>query len=113
MKKLILILFIGLFSITVSAQEKKSKNKNVTFTVAGNCDMCKKRIEKAAYAVKGVKNAEWHSDHQDIHLIIDERKCSAQDVAKAIAKVGHDTEFIKALDQDYENLHNCCFYERL
>ena len=113
MKKIVLILCMSLFSITVLAQEKKSKNKNVEFAVAGNCDMCKKRIEKAAYSVKGVKSAQWHAEHQDIHLIIDERKCSVQDVAKAIAKVGHDTKIIKATDKDYENLHNCCNYERL
>ena len=40
------------------AQEKKSKNKKVEFKVAGNCEMCEKRIEKAAYSVKGVKSAE-------------------------------------------------------
>jgi hypothetical protein len=36
-----------------------------------------------------------------------------EDVAKAIATVGHDTEFIKAKDEDYEKLHGCCLYNRL
>jgi copper chaperone CopZ len=75
--------------------------------------MCEKRIEKAAFSVKGVKSADWHIDHKDIHLIIDENKCSVEDVAKAIAAVGHDTEFIKAKDEDYEKLHGCCLYNRL
>ena len=33
-------------------------------------------------------------------------------VKKAIAKVGHDTDEVKATDEDYEKLHGCCMYER-
>jgi copper chaperone CopZ len=113
MKRLILLVLACLFSLTMVAQEKKSKNKKVVIKVAGNCGMCEKRIEKAAYSVKGVKNAEWHVDCQDIHLVIDETKCSADDVAKAIAAVGHDTGKIKADDAVYEKLHGCCNYERM
>ena len=113
MKKIVLLVLACLFSFTMVAQEKKSKNKKVEFKVAGNCGMCEKRIEKAAYSVKGVKSAEWHSEHGDIHLIIDETKCSKEDVAKAIALIGHDTEFVKAKDATYNNLHGCCLYERM
>lgn len=107
-------MLISLVGITIQAQEKKkSKNKAVEFSVAGNCEMCEKRIEKAAFSVKGVKSADWHMDHKDIHLIIDETKCSVEDVQKAIAKAGHDTGKIKATDEVYDNLHGCCKYERL
>ena len=113
MKTFIVVLVASFFSLSGIAQEKKSKNKKVELKVAGNCEMCEKRIEKAAFSVKGVKSADWHIDHKDIHLIIDENKCSVEDVAKAIAAVGHDTEFIKAKDEDYEKLHGCCLYNRL
>jgi copper chaperone CopZ len=113
MKTFIVVLVASLFSLSGIAQEKKSKNNKVELKVAGNCEMCEKRIEKAAFSVKGVKSADWHIDHKDIHLIIDENKCSLEDVAKAIAAVGHDTEFIKAKDEDYEKLHGCCLYNRL
>lgn len=113
MKKLVLLVLACIFSLSMVAQEKKSKNKKVVLKVAGNCGMCEKRIEKAAYSVKGVKDAEWHVDCQDIHLVIDETKCSADDVAKAIAAVGHDTGKIKADDAVYDKLHGCCNYERM
>ena len=113
MKRIVLLVLACLFSLTMVAQEKKSKSKKVEFKVAGNCEMCEKRVEKAAFSVKGVKSAEWHADHGDIHLIIDETKCSVQDVAKAIAAVGHDTEFVKAEDSVYEQLHVCCTYKRI
>ena len=113
MKRIVLLVLACIFSLTMVAQEKKSKNKKVVIKVAGNCGMCEKRIEKAAYSVKGVKDAEWHVDCQDIHLVIDETKCSADDVAKAIAAVGHDTGKIKADDAVYDKLHGCCNYERM
>lgn len=121
MKKIILIAFIVCSMTTIQAQEVKqdevkssqinrSKNKQIVFKVSGNCGMCKKRIEKAAYSVKGVKSADWHIDHKDIHLIIDETKCSVEDVQKAIANVGHDTEVVKATDEAYAKIHGCCKY---
>ncbi|MEL1243492.1 cation transporter [Flavobacterium sp. DGU11] len=112
MKKLILILLITLSGLSVQAQEKKDKNAKHEIEVKGNCDQCKKRIEKAAYGVKGVKSAVWHEDHQDLHLIIDETKCSLDDVRAAIAKAGHDTDTVKATNDDYNNLHSCCHYDR-
>jgi copper chaperone CopZ len=113
MKNSIIVILVAFLSISAVAQEAKSKNKKVEMKVAGNCEMCEKRIEKAAFSVKGVKSAEWHADHKDIHLIIDENKCSVEDVARAIAKAGHDTEIVKAKDEDYEKLHGCCMYERI
>src|SRR5690554_6397307 len=113
MKKLILILVVAFVGITTQAQEKKvKKNKNAKYDIEvnGNCEMCKKRIEKAAYSVKGVKSAQWHADHKDIHLVIDENKTSIDQIHQAIANVGHDTDKVIAKDEDYEKLHHCCMY---
>ena len=33
-------------------------------------------------------------------------------IQKAIASVGHDTELYSAKEEDYNNLHSCCKYER-
>jgi copper chaperone CopZ len=75
--------------------------------------MCKKRIEKAAFSVKGVKQVVWHQEHQAIHLIIDESKCNVIEVHNAIAAVGHDTNLVKAQDEVYKALHQCCLYDRV
>jgi len=112
MKKIILALIIMLAGFTTQAQEKKDKNAKVDIAVKGNCDQCKRRIEKAAYAVKGVKSAQWHEDDQELHLIIDETKCSANSVREAVAKSGHDTDKVKATEEAYNNLHSCCQYKR-
>ncbi|MGV3698130.1 heavy-metal-associated domain-containing protein [Flavobacterium sp.] len=113
MKNLIIGIMLLFVAMSTQAQEqKKDKNAKYNVEVNGNCEQCKKRIEKAAFSVSGVKSAEWHIDDHMLHLIINEEKCSVTDVKKAIAKVGHDTEDIKATDEDYEKLHHCCLYER-
>ena len=113
MKNLVLV-FLALigFAFTSNAQQKKNKNAKHDIEVLGNCDMCKKRIEKAAYATKGVKSAEWHAEDQTLHVIIDENKTSTKTISEAIAKVGHDTGEVRAADENYASLHTCCVYER-
>jgi periplasmic mercuric ion binding protein len=112
MKNLILII-IAFVGISTNAQEtKKSKNAKYNFEVNGNCDMCKKRIQKAALSVAGVKSAVWNIETHQLDLILNEEKSSVIDVKKTIAKVGHDSEDVKATKEQYESLHGCCLYER-
>jgi cation transport ATPase len=112
MKNLIVIVMIVLAGFTMQAQEKKNKNAKYDVGVNGNCEQCKKRIEKAAYSVAGVKSAVWHMDDNMLHLILNEEKSSLVDVKKAVALAGHDADGIRATDADYDNLHACCKYER-
>ena len=49
-----LVSFLGFSS---NAQEaKKNKNAKYSFEVNGNCEMCQKRIQKAALGISGVKS---------------------------------------------------------
>lgn len=112
MKKIILGIWIILTSISMQAQEKKNKNAKFSIQVNGNCDLCKKRIEKAAFEIKGVKSAVWDIESHQLNLIINEDKTTLIAVEQNIAKVGHDTQNIKAEDTVYNNLHYCCKYER-
>ncbi len=99
-------------TLSTQAQEKKNKNAKYNVEVNGNCEQCKKRIEKAAFGVSGVKSAEWHMDDHMLHLILNEEKSSLTDVKNAVAKVGHDADDVKATEADYQQLHSCCKYER-
>ncbi len=112
MKNIVLIVML-MIGLTSFAQEKKNKNAKYNVEVNGNCEMCKKRIEKAAFSVSGVKSATWHIDDHMLHLIVNEEKCDVINVEKAIAKVGHDTKNVKATNEDYDKLHGCCQYERI
>ncbi len=111
MRTLLLYTLLFIFGIQTNAQEK-NKNAKYTIEVNGNCGQCKKRIEKAALAVQGVKMATWNSETLSLNLILNEEKTDLKSVETAIAKVGHDTPDVKATKEDYENLHSCCKYER-
>lgn len=82
------------------------------FKVKGNCETCKARIEKAALSVKGVKTAEWDEKTGMLHMNYDPKLTSERMVSKAIAKVGHDTQFDKADTKVYNALPGCCKYKR-
>ena len=119
MKKYFLIAFVFMLGFSMQAQQKhdtKPVKGKYDIEVKGNCGMCKKRIEKAAYSVNGVRSAEWHAEDQTLHVMLNDKKASPIKVQQAVAKVGHDTKYkdqdIKATKEDYENLHNCCVYER-
>ena len=107
-KVLFVILMLGISS-SMFSQEKK-KNAKVIINVDGVCMICKKRIEKAALSMKGVKYANWNVKTHDLSLIFDERKTELNLIKRKVAKVGHDTKEVKASQIDYDNLHPCCKY---
>ncbi len=112
-KKIVLLLALTFGGFVVNAQEvEKSKNAKIEFHVDGNCQMCKKRIEKAALTIKGVKSADWNMDRGTLYLIVNEQKTDILTIQNAIAKAGHDNDGAKATTENYEKLHACCQYER-
>lgn len=113
MKNIMVLLLVAIFGFTTQAQEIKNKNAKYTFEVKGNCNQCQRRIQKAAFSVSGVKMANWDIDSRQMSLILNEEKASLLQVKQAIAKVGHDTDEVKATDNDYDHLHFCCHYERV
>jgi len=100
------LLFIG----NISAQEVTYTKSN--FKVWGNCDMCKSKIEKAAKQVDGVKSAKWNVVSQKMFVKFNEKETSIDEIQATIAGTGYDTEKHKAKDEDYNNLHHCCKYDR-
>lgn len=106
MKKL-LIVFVLLFAISGYSQKKSAKH---VFKVDGVCGMCKERIEKASLDTKGVKFAVWNQNTHQLTVILNEKKNSIKTVKENIAKVGHDSDDIKATKEVYGNMHNCCKY---
>ncbi len=85
---------------------------HISFGVSGNCEMCKERIEKAAVSVKGVKSALWDINTKKVHIDFDTNETGPDAIHKAIAKAGHDTDMIKADDDIYKALPECCLYRK-
>jgi len=108
----VLVLFVFLTSFTNEKPQITTKNVTEKFWVNGNCDMCQKRIQKAALSVNGVKYASWDIPTDILTVIYNPEKCTVDSIKKAIADVGHDNDAYKAPDEVYNNLHSCCKYER-
>ncbi|MGS4344895.1 efflux RND transporter periplasmic adaptor subunit [Myroides odoratus] len=89
-----------------------SDEEHAMFTVSGNCEMCKARIEKAAKSVAGVVSATWSPKDQLLHLNFDKTKTNQRKVSQAIAAAGHDTQLDQASDKTYDALPSCCLYSR-
>jgi RND family efflux transporter, MFP subunit len=86
--------------------------QHATFGVSGICDLCKDRIEKAAKSVKGVSSAVWNVKTKKISVEYTSILANIDSIYNAIAKVGHDTEKIKAVDIVYNSLPECCKYRK-
>lgn len=79
------------------------------FTVFGNCNMCKTRIEKAM-KISEVKFAKWDKKSKQLKIAFLSEKISLDSLQQRLAIVGHDTEKFKAADSTYAGLPGCCLY---
>jgi hypothetical protein len=105
--QLFLLFFVFLsFSHIAVAQEKTDSIK-----VAGNCGMCKKKIETAAKTA-GASFAQWNADSKILVVKYNSTSANAAKIQQDIAKTGYDTQDVKATDEAYNNLHGCCQYDR-
>lgn len=106
------ILFSLILLITMSALPAMAQKESAKFKVYGNCGMCEDRIEKAALGVDGVSKADWYKETKMMKVTFDSSKTNPEAIHQAIAKVGHDTDLVRAKDEVYNALHSCCLYER-
>ena len=113
MKTKVKIIFIAILFLSACvhglAQEKEKKVETTKFVVKGNCGMCKDPIENAAL-IKGVKFVEWDKVTDTLTVIYRMNKVEIDELHKAVAEVGHDTEKVKAKDEVYNKLPACCLY---
>lgn len=103
------IKLVGLITLLFLAYQSSAQTVTTTFDVDGVCEMCEERIEKAA-KIRGVSSAEWDVDSHRLTLTYNSKKVNLIKIHKRIAKVGHDTELVKATQEDYDNVHGCCKY---
>jgi len=106
MKKIVLAMLLVVSTMAFS----QNKNERANFEVDGVCEMCKERIEKACIKTKGVKSAVWNVKSHDLKLIFDARKTNIETIKKSVVAVGHDVGELKATDEAYNALHECCKY---
>ena len=106
MKNLFSILGLFIFHFYFNQNIEKQE-----FKVKGNCNICKSRIERTAQK-SGANSAHWDLEHQILELEISTEYSSFDKILKQIAEAGHDNERYTASEETYNNLPECCLYER-
>lgn len=104
--KVLLVSLLTTFAANVFAQ-----SDSTSFKVAGNCGMCKKRIEAS---VKGpaVSMANWNVKTKIMVVKFDSARINPDLLQQKVAAVGHDTDKFTADKAVYDELPGCCLYDR-
>lgn len=105
--KFLMIATMVFISATLPAQTTKTEK----IKVYGNCSVCKKNIETASKAT-GVTSAEWNKKTKWLTVTYDPAKVTNSQIQKNVAAAGYDTENFKGDDKAYNNLDECCQYDR-
>jgi copper chaperone CopZ len=112
MKNIIFIALAATVLLTQVSCAQQIKNAQTdTVKIYGNCGMCEKNIETAAFQ-KGVSKADWNVDTKMATLTFDGNKTNADEVLRRIATAGYDSDKYAAPDAVFAKLHTCCQYER-
>jgi copper chaperone CopZ len=109
LKKTVMAITLLLSVAFANAQIKNAKTEAVK--VLGNCGMCETKIEKAGNLNK-ISKVDWNKDTQMASITYDSKQTTQQEILKRIALAGYDSKSFLAPDEVYDNLHDCCKYER-
>jgi copper chaperone CopZ len=104
-------LFIGLLLLVSGSA--LAQTSEVTFWVNGICGMCEKRIESALINSSGVKFADWDNQTSQVKVAYNSKKITEQKLHEILAGAGHDTQKVRAKEEDYAKVPGCCKYRTL
>ena len=110
--KTIFVSLAFLIFCTVLSKAQTAKTATAKFKVYGNCETCKKRIEKVTKGMTGVESGVWDVNTKIFTLKYDPAKVQPKDVEAKIAQAGHDNELHMADQKTYKSLPECCQYKR-
>jgi copper chaperone CopZ len=111
MKSLLSTIIITLIFCVYSCKNGGNTVSESVVHVWGNCEKCKATIENSCN-LKGVTKATWDVDSKLLTLKLDTNVVSVDAVLQSISKSGYDNEKYFANDYAYDNLPQCCQYER-
>ena len=110
-KATFIILVMGLFTLTTSAQEKKEKPKKVEtikIQTSAICGMCEERIEHDLAYAKGVKFVDLDPETKKVTVEYKTSKTNPDEIRKAISKIGYDADDVEADKEAHDKLPACC-----
>lgn len=93
MKKLIIILFLSIFSLAVNA--KDIKKLVVTTMPKMTCQNCENRIKKNLRFEKGIKNVTTDLKNQRVMVVYDADQTTEENLIKAFGKLKYEAIKVK------------------
>jgi cation transport ATPase len=105
--KTILLSLLAIITMSSGSTAQKKK-ETILIKTSAQCDMCKKRIEDAVYAIVGVKSAELNVKTAELKVIFNNTKTNSSDIRNTISKLGYDADNVKADHDAYNKLPPCC-----
>lgn len=106
-----LFFLAALFLATLTFAQTPAKVVKSSFTVYGNCAICKKRIE-TALDHNGIKQSQWDARTKVAQVVYNPAKITELQIHQLIASAGHDTDKVRATDEAYTELPYCCLYRQ-
>jgi len=104
---ILMMLFLLMGTSDLFAQKKKDVAE-IKIKTSAQCDMCKKRIEEGLMYVKGIKTSDVLLKEGVVIVKFKPSKIDADEVRKAITKIGYDADDFEAEKEAYDNLNDCC-----
>ena len=111
MRTLLSLIALPALLVFSSCNAQINNARTTTVRIDGDCPMCEKTIEKAAF-VKDEAEADWDVDAKTARITIDSTRTDVDAVLQRIAHAGYDNERYLAPDVAYAALPGCCQYER-
>ena len=106
----LLLLWIGI-SLTALGQSAK-KEETVSIKTSAVCGMCKDRIEQGLAFEKGIRSVTVDIKTKIASVGYNPLKTTADDIRKAISKLGYDADTVVADPKAYAKLPACCKKEQ-
>jgi cation transport ATPase len=110
MKKIIdsiLVLLLLLFSVTISAQNKKNKT-SIAIKTSAVCGMCKATLEKTMAYERGVFSSNLNIETAILTVYYKPSKTTPEKIKNAVTDAGYSADGKEANQKSYENLPECC-----
>lgn len=104
MKPFFLSLVTCFFLLNATAQKKQT----IVIQTSAECGQCKERIEGKLNYTKGISFAELDVPTKQCTVKYDTEKISKEEILQEISKLGYDADGVKANQEAYENLPQCC-----
>src|ERR1035437_3057398 len=108
MKKLTLSSIIALLLFVSVTTTKAQTTSEIKITTSAVCKSCKKTIEKALTAEKGVTKSSLDVPTKVVTVNYDPAITNPDKIRLAISNAGYDADAVKANPKAYKKLDDCC-----